>query len=100
MVFENGTVQYWNCHELEKSCLTYNELSNYIGKDRKGYAWHISDLVIYDKPKELGEFKKINRECWYSDLGLGKRDCPECKNTGCFIQRPPQSWCYVESLGE
>lgn len=64
------------------------------------YSWHISDLVIYDKPKGLAEFKKVNRECWYADLGLTKRDCPECKNTECFIQRSPQSWCYAEELKE
>ena len=32
----------------------------------------------------------------YRDLGLAKRDCPECKNKECFVSRPPQSWCYVE----
>ena len=75
------------------ACLTEKELLKYGGQ----YAWHISNLVIYDKPRELCEFKKINRECWYADLGLAKRDCPECQNEKCFIQRPPQSWCYVES---
>lgn len=60
------------------------------------YGWHISDLKIYDKPRELREFKKSNRDCFYADLGLAKRDCPDCKNSGCFLERPPQSWCYVE----
>lgn len=27
-----------------------------------------------------------------------KRDCLECKSKDCFIQRPPQSWCYVEEV--
>ena len=80
------------------SCLTMREISEYA-KGKAVYGWHISDLVIYDKPKELSEFKKINRECWYADLGLQKRDCPECQNKGCFVQRPPQSWCYVEKGG-
>ena len=76
-------------------CLTFDEREKYLqGKD--GYGWHISNLVIYDNPKDLTEFKKFNRECWYADLGLAKRDCPECKNAECFMQRPPQSWCYVE----
>ena len=44
------------------------------------YAWHISDLVIYDKPKELSAFSKY---------GFG-RPVP--------IKRPPQSWMYVEEL--
>lgn len=80
-----------------EDCLTDDELLEY-GNYKSLYGWHISDLKIYDKPKELSEFKKINRECWYADLGLAKRDCPECKNADCFLTRPPQSWCYVEEL--
>lgn len=53
---------------------------------------------IYDKPRELREFKKINRDCFYANLGIAKRDCPDCKNSGCFLERPPQSWRYVEDL--
>ena len=93
---EKGCPSYWDI--LDGSCLTPNELVCY-GEWKTLYGWHISDLVIYDKPKELSEFKKINRECWYADLGLAKRDCPECQNKGCFVQRPPQSWCYVEGGG-
>lgn len=87
----------------ERACISREEYFKYLGLpynshfDSKGaYAWHISDLIIYDEPRELSEFKKINRECWYADLGLAKRDCPECKNADCFLKRPPQSWCYVE----
>ena len=80
--------------DLNASCLTTNDLWEY-GSGKKLYGWHISDLVIYDEPKKLGEFLRINRECWYADLGLAKRDCLECKNVECFVSRPPQSWCYV-----
>ena len=76
-------------------CLTFDEREKYL-QGKGGYGWHISNLVIYDNPKYLTEFKKFNRECWYADLGLAKRDCPKCKNAECFMQRPPQSWCYVE----
>lgn len=79
-----------------QSCLSYDEVCDYAN-GKPIFAWHISNLVIYDKPKELREFKKINRDCWYADLGLAKRDCPECKNADCFFANPPQSWCYVES---
>ena len=79
------------------SCMSDAEIASYCTANEM-YGFHISDLIIYDKPKELGEFKKFNRECWYADLGLAKRDCPECKNAECFFQRPPQSWCYVEEL--
>lgn len=87
-------------NKLKQMCLTIEEIKAYLGKKNIGYGWHISNLVIYDEPHELSEFKKINRECWYADLGLAKRDCPECKNAECFISRPPQSWCYVEGGAE
>ena len=84
--------------EFPYVCLTDKQIIDYLGNGKEGYGWHISDIVIYDKPKELGEFKKVNRKCWYADLGLAKRDCPECKNAECFLKRAPQSWCYVEEL--
>ena len=80
-----------------KSCLRFADIYEYIG-ERYGYAWHISNLKIYDEPKELSEFKKINRKCWYAELGLAKRDCSKCKDENCLVSRPPQSWCYVESI--
>lgn len=71
-------------------CLTYDEMENYLGVEengitnKKGYGWHISDLVIYDKPKELSEFQLA--EYKYGRIMLPPRN----------ITRPPQSWCYVE----
>lgn len=40
---------------LKHSCLTDEELCNYI-QDGIGYGWKIDNLIIYDTPKELGEF--------------------------------------------
>lgn len=86
------------------ACLTFTELYNYEANSRCLYAWHIKEFVLYgngkkfNEPRELSEFKKWHRKCWYADLGLAKRDCPECKNKGCFLQRPPQSFCYVEEV--
>lgn len=91
---------------LYGSCLSSDEISEYLGY-KKGtsmfdfkyygfYGWHISELKIYDEPIELKELKKINRKCWYEHLGLAKRDCLSCQDEGCFVQRPPQSWRYVE----
>lgn len=78
------------------SCLSKEELSLYAGS-RILCFWNISDIKIYDKPKELGEFKgycEKKKEC-YSDI------IRHCKNTHfdwkCnSLTRPPQSWCYVE----
>lgn len=83
--------------EGEATGLTYPEFAEY-GKGKTLYGWFISNLVMYDEPKELSEFKKINRDCVYSDLGLAIPNCDKCKEPTCFIQRPPQSWFYVEEI--
>lgn len=43
----------------QQSCLTREEIVNYL--KGTGYGWHISDLHIYDTPKELSEFKTLCR---------------------------------------
>lgn len=84
-------------HLIIEGCLSEYEICKYSDNGKKDItAISITDLIRYDKPKELSEFKKINRDCWYADLGLAKRDCPKCRNVECFLTRPPQSWCYVE----
>lgn len=93
-VFENGSVQYWNYHELGKTCLTYEELANYIGKNKDGYGWHISNLVIYDKPRELSEFYKVGYKDML-DMDFLIENSEQAKYWK--IESPPQSWCYVES---
>ena len=50
------------------SCLSYNLITKY-SSGKPLYYWHISNLKIYDKPKELSEFN---------------------------LKRPPQSWCYIK----
>lgn len=81
-------------NQRKETCLTSEELCNYLGEN-VGYGWHISDLVIYDKPKELSEFKgpcKIDADCCACPhYNYTKMDCDGRK-----IKRPPQSWCYVE----
>ena len=82
--------------DVEKqACLTREEIVNYL--KGTGYGWHISDLRIYDPPKELSEFKTLCRV---------DADCCACPyynytKMGCdgrVIGRPPQSWCYVDDL--
>lgn len=94
------------------SCLTKDEIKDYeLSPGKFGiFGWHISDLKIYDKPKELSEFisfcpeyekTKITEKChkcqhWiinYLD------QCFECNCDGeKKLTRPPQSWCYVEEV--
>ena len=78
--------------------LDFYALDDYL-KQKNGYSWHISNLVIYDKPKELSEFKPYNRtedDCKFSNLGYAIPKCEDCHE--CYVKRPPQSWCYVEEL--
>lgn len=77
----------------KSSCMNYKDLIAYANGNVL-YAWHISDLVIYDEPRESWEFKK---PCNH------KNDCCTCGRYDyighrCYdkITRPPQSWMYVK----
>lgn len=68
------------------------------------YGWHISDLKIYDKPKELFEFYKggmLSYDDWlyaiYRGNGGATSRYESYKNVF-KMKRPPQSWCYVEEI--
>ncbi len=86
-VYSNCAIQNWMLYKLSRACLTLDEVAKYIGANKTGYGWHISDLVIYDKPKELSEFRSYNVRT-YLENGY---PMPTHE-----IKRPPQSWCYVE----
>lgn len=79
----------------DMTCLTDDEIADYLG-NKDGYGLHISDLKIYDTPKELSEFKH-EQKCFYSKKRCIGKPC-EYK-PDCLIYtnvRVPQSWCYVE----
>lgn len=78
----------------EDACLPQGELEKYLCGN-EGYGWHISDLKIYDKPKELSKFSRPFENC--IDKVCDEFGCASCENGG-HIKRPPQSWCYVEVL--
>ena len=103
-----GEVQaLWN--ETQSTCLSHDEIIKYADGKRL-YYWHISDLVIYDKPKELCEFLIScgdNPKCdgceafYYSNTECGKEEyCCSIIDGYKPIKRPPQSWCYVEGVEE
>lgn len=96
-VFDNGSIQNWLFEHMERSCLTYEELADYIGNGKTGHGWHISDLRIYDTPRELSEFQRATDPC-DSCHAEYTWECTDCKKFGGDIKRPPQSWCYVEAL--
>lgn len=80
-----------DCDLCKQSCLSYEKIKEYVGinfHSKPFYAWHIDDLIIYDKPKELGEFTKptcIPNDKFYFPMQL---------------TRPFQSWGYVDELKE
>lgn len=97
--------------------LDFDEFVENYGKRKPLYAWHIDDLKIYDKPKELSEFRKdLDCDDYPCNKGGKNSDCEYCYydySEGCqacgidfdgehciykAIKRPPQSWCYVENL--
>ena len=73
--------------------LTKQEFMNYAGGKRV-YGWHISDLVIYDKPKKLSDFHRHCIDSFTCELCVLNKN-NHCENTGLYLTRPPQSWCYV-----
>lgn len=68
---------------LKKSCLEGYELCNYLYDNlwcgQKGYAIHIKNLYIFDKPKELSK-------CYYLTLEKGFLR---------QIKKAPQNMCYA-----
>ena len=79
-------------YDVTSCCLNYRELHKY-GNGKNLYGWHISDLVIYDKPKEVSEFYKHDNT-YDNVFGWVFEDRPKKVP----IKRPPQSWCYVEEV--
>lgn len=125
---------YLDCYEgypeqsrlEEGSQLAISELLKY-GNKKGLYAWHISELVIYDKPKELSEFMTLGAlsfeelqedVCNYCrptqrgeiKMSHGPNGVYMCEGRFCddtyktyleeefSLKRPPQSWCYVEEV--
>ena len=101
------------------ACMSDADVSAYC-LNKEMYCWHISDLAIYDEPKELSEFSVLDdkaiKECEHRERVYQNPDyvngawlfggyvchkgeidwCCDCKIK--TLKRPPQSWCYVEEL--
>lgn len=74
-------------HLVLSGCISVEDIWAYTNKGEKDLTEiSITNLVIYDKPRELGEFLVSGNQTY---------DCPPLVK----LTRPPQSWCYVESEG-
>ena len=89
-------------YDIENCCLNYDELHAYAN-GKFLYGWHISDLKIYDNPKELKTFEYLcphKPHCETCKYSINEETfCGEV-SVGCYryLQYPPQSWCYVEEI--
>nr|DAN23798.1 MAG TPA: hypothetical protein [Caudoviricetes sp.] len=96
---------------ISASCVSKEELNAYGSKAPFLYGWHITDLKIYNTPKELSKFFPVCKyknddgscpsrrvACSYQKYDYnpdGSINLVECGRT---LERPPQSWCYVEAM--
>ena len=84
---------FWSEEHEKTTCLKPSEYFDYmfhIRTCRSCYLIHISQLEIFDKPKELSEFKRCTEKtCIY-----GK--CHKYMHCLKPLTKAPQSWCYVE----
>ena len=83
---------------LQAACLTEAQAKKYL-KGGDGYGWHISDLKIYDKPVKLKDFWAIQPCTHRGDCCTCRRWDEKkliCRGEAFGIERPPQSWYYVE----
>ncbi len=81
----------------KNACISDLELLDYLDDGCKnGYAWHIKNLEIFDKHKELSEF--------YKDYDVFDTDC-NGRFAGNYnvlinpITKAPQSYMYVYTEG-
>lgn len=70
--------------DFAQTCLSKAQIEEYLSGGN-GYAWHISGLEIYGTPKPLSKFTGLQE----TKFGYAPVE----------IKRPPQSWRYVEDLG-
>jgi predicted transcriptional regulator len=78
---------------LEKLHISKVDILNYLLYNKKGYAWHIKNLELFDTPKELSEF--------YYYKGYTQKELLEYNHAllpkSC-VTKAPQSYQYVEII--
>lgn len=96
------------------ACMTPVDIAAYCVNSEM-YGWHISELKIYDKPKDIRQFTQYSEKdirpcmtkkstCHHEsydfsentticDIDYDGSHCPFIR-----LKKPPQSWCYVEGV--
>lgn len=81
-----------------QSCLGLGDMHAYL-ESKPGYGLHISDLKIYDTPKELSEFRRVcHNDLYCESCAMYRESKGTCGNKSLRFKRPPLSWCYVEEM--
>lgn len=99
---DNGDANFLNNKLCEESCVPLNELRRYVGVGiNTFYGWRISDLKIYDTPRELTEFARVGVcfEKWQTFFPAGSlmatRENFDKVN---LLHHPPLSWQFVREV--
>lgn len=88
--------RFWMAEDdIIRTCLSADEIRKYANGADEIYGWHISNLCIYDTPRELSDFRRAIDSC-DSCRAEYTWECTGCEKWSGDIKRPPQSWCYVE----
>lgn len=85
---------------LNEACVTIAEARRYAGGKHPYYlchnslyAWHISDLEVFDEPKELSDFFSLPETYHHDHESMVEHyERKEARR----LKRAPQSWSYIE----
>ena len=92
--------------DYDHACLKQKDIEDYAA-GKTIYGWHISDFLLYDKPRELDSFHTTCPEYGKPDITDKCRKCKHLytnENDMCVecdvegeraLTKPPQSWCYI-----
>ena len=87
-----------NHYEIPGTGLSDFEIMEYLGNGKEGNALWLSDLKVYDRPREITEFRKICPNGTCESCAMYNAHENTCGNAALILRRPPQSWCYVEEI--
>lgn len=91
-------------HELPKTCLTEEELENYLNY-KVGYALHLTNIKSFEKPLELSEFynshlnEEIDKLIQENETLEYPHLSPYIAYKKCRLTNAPQNmfWCFGEN---
>ena len=88
-MYDNMEMPHW--------CLTHKEVEDYLGKKDVGFEWCISNLEIFDTPKELSDFYKVGvDEYVHKHAGTDIGYLQFWNGVDDFrLTKAPQSWQFI-----